>query len=64
MRAIFLFLALSLPPLLFAAPSKSLRCVTTHYPPFTIFDEKSDTFTGLDIEYLTFIERNLNIKID
>ena len=64
MRAIFLFLALTLPSLLLAAPSKTLRCVTTHYPPFTIFDEKSDTFTGLDIEYLTFIERNLNLKID
>ena len=64
MRAIFLFLALTLPSLLLAAPSKTLRCVTTHYPPFTIFDEKSDTFTGLDIEYLTYIERNLNLKID
>lgn len=64
MRAIFLFLALTLPSLLLAAPSNTLRCVTTHYPPFTIFDEKSDTFTGLDIEYLTFIERNLNLKID
>ena len=50
MRAIFLFLALTLPSLLLAAPSKTLRCVTTHYPPFTIFDEKSDTFTGLDID--------------
>ncbi|WP_166112098.1 transporter substrate-binding domain-containing protein [Pseudoalteromonas sp. Z9A5] len=64
MRIILLFLALNFSSLLLAAPSKTLRCVTTHYPPFTIYDEKTDTFTGLDIEYLTFIERNLNLKID
>ncbi|GAA59306.1 hypothetical protein P20652_1167 [Pseudoalteromonas sp. BSi20652] len=64
MRAIILFLALNYPSLLLAAPSQTLRCVTTHYPPFTVYDEKTDTFTGLDIEYLTFIERNLNLKID
>ncbi|KAA1152648.1 transporter substrate-binding domain-containing protein [Pseudoalteromonas sp. FUC4] len=64
MRAIFLFLALTLPSLLLAAPSKTLRCVTTHYPPFTIYDEKEDTFTGLDIDYIKFIEKNLNLKID
>jgi len=64
MRAIFLFLALTFPSLLLAAPSKTLRCVTTHYPPFTIYDEKADTFTGLDIDYIKFIEKNLNLKID
>ncbi|MBH0038698.1 substrate-binding periplasmic protein [Pseudoalteromonas sp. SWN166] len=64
MRATLLFLALTFPSLLLAAPSKTLRCVTTHYPPFTIYDEKADTFTGLDIDYIKFIEKNLNLKID
>ncbi|WP_367998453.1 substrate-binding periplasmic protein [Pseudoalteromonas carrageenovora] len=45
-------------------PNKTLRCATTHYPPFTIYDEQTNTFSGLDIEYLRFIERNLNLNID
>ncbi|WP_282130466.1 substrate-binding periplasmic protein [Pseudoalteromonas aliena] len=64
MRTMLLFMVLIFSSLLSAAPQKKLRCVTTHYPPFTIYDENSDTFTGLDIEYLTFIERNLNLHIE
>ncbi|BED88241.1 hypothetical protein PspMM1_07090 [Pseudoalteromonas sp. MM1] len=64
MRAVLMLLALTFSQLLLAAPNKTLRCVTTHYPPFTIYDEQTNTFTGLDIEYLEFIERNLNLNID
>ena len=64
MRVMLLFLILTFPSLLLAAPSKILRCVTTHYPPFTIYDEKTNTFTGLDIDYIKFIEKNLNLKIN
>lgn len=64
MRALLMFLALTFSQLLLAAPNNPLRCVTTHYPPFTIYDEQTNTFTGLDIEYLEFIERNLNLNID
>jgi len=64
MRAVLMFLALTFSQLLLAAPNKTLRCATTHYPPFTIYDEQTNTFSGLDIEYLRFIERNLNLNID
>lgn len=64
MRAVLVFLALTFSQLLLATPNKTLRCATTHYPPFTIYDEQTNTFSGLDIEYLRFIERNLNLNID
>ncbi|MDC9503526.1 MULTISPECIES: ABC transporter substrate-binding protein [unclassified Pseudoalteromonas] len=64
MRTLLLLLAFSFSSLLLAAPNKTLRCATTHYPPFTIYDDETHTFTGIDIDYLAFIERNLNLNIE
>ncbi|WP_338367079.1 transporter substrate-binding domain-containing protein [uncultured Pseudoalteromonas sp.] len=64
MRTLLLLLAFSFSSLLLAAPNKTLRCATTHYPPFTIYDDKTRTFTGIDIDYLAFIERNLAVTIE
>lgn len=64
MRTFLLLLAFSFSSLLLAAPNKTLRCATTHYPPFTIYDDETHTFTGIDIDYLAFIERNLNLNIE
>ncbi|MEM5545367.1 substrate-binding periplasmic protein [Pseudoalteromonas fuliginea] len=63
MRVIFFFIILYSTPL-FASQNKIIRCVTTHYPPFTIYDTNTETFTGLDIEYLRFIEHNLELNIE
>ena len=64
MRTLLLLLAFSFSSLLLAAPNKTLRCATTHYPPFTIYDDETHTFTGIDIDYLAFIERNLEVTIE
>lgn len=47
------------------AALNKITCATTHYPPYTIFNKSSQTFTGLDMAIITplFIQLNYDVKI-
>lgn len=64
MRFLILFILIFTHSLGFAAQKQNLRCVTTHYPPFTIYDAHTNSFTGIDIGYLKHFEQTLNVTID
>lgn len=40
----------------------TLKCATTHYPPYTIYDAKNNTFSGLDMDILNKLSKNLEVK--
>tara|TARA_R110002167_G_scaffold352236_1_gene565104 strand:+ start:834 stop:1529 length:696 start_codon:yes stop_codon:yes gene_type:complete len=42
--------------------AQTLNCATTHYPPFTIFDNTSKQFSGLDMDIVNSVFNNLNIN--
>ena len=43
--------------------AKTLNCASTHYPPFTIFDDAIGKFSGLDMDIVNPLFNNLNIKL-
>jgi ABC-type amino acid transport substrate-binding protein len=43
--------------------AQTLNCATTHYPPFTIFDDATNKFSGLDMDIVNPVFKNLNIKL-
>lgn len=47
-----------------AIADEKLTCVTTHYPPYTIFDKEKKTFIGSDIELLLLVFKNLGIELE
>lgn len=63
MRFILLIFALMASSLAVAESGKTLRCVTTHYPPYTIFDEQKNIFTGSDIELINYLNQSLGLNI-
>jgi len=63
MRFILLIFALVASSLAVAESGKTLRCVTTHYPPYTIFDEQKNTFTGSDIDLINYLKQSLGLNI-
>ena len=44
--------------------AKTLNCATTHYPPFTVFSDTTNEFTGLDMDIINPVFNNLNIKLN
>ncbi|GHE92428.1 substrate-binding periplasmic protein [Thalassotalea profundi] len=47
----------------FAYSKETLKCATTHYPPYTIYDSKSGNFTGYDMDIINAFAKNLNTDI-
>lgn len=39
-----------------------IKCATTHYPPYTIFNPDTDSFSGLDMEIMNKLSNKLGIK--
>ncbi|MDG1750629.1 MAG: transporter substrate-binding domain-containing protein [Thalassotalea sp.] len=46
-----------------AFAQQSMICATTHYPPYTIFDESTSSFTGLDMDIINPLFEQLNLKL-
>lgn len=46
------------------AAEKTFICATTHYPPYTIYDNKDDTFSGLDMLIINPLFKQLNVDIE
>ncbi|MBA6224895.1 transporter substrate-binding domain-containing protein [Colwellia sp. MB02u-18] len=57
-----ILLSLLIPNHSFAAV-KTLTCATTHYPPYTIFDQSNDRFTGLDMAIIDPVFKQLNYDV-
>ena len=47
----------------FSYSKETLKCATTHYPPYTIYDSKSSNFSGYDMDIINAFAKNLNIEI-
>jgi ABC-type amino acid transport substrate-binding protein len=43
---------------------QKLKCATTNYPPYSIFDKSTDTFTGLDLDIVLPLFEQLGIEVD
>tara|TARA_R110000787_G_scaffold14277_9_gene44145 strand:+ start:1699 stop:2427 length:729 start_codon:yes stop_codon:yes gene_type:complete len=43
--------------------AKTLVCATSHYPPYTIFDQANNTFTGLDMAIIVPLFKQLNYDV-
>tara|TARA_R110001583_G_C5603435_1_gene404686 strand:+ start:427 stop:1143 length:717 start_codon:yes stop_codon:yes gene_type:complete len=43
---------------------QKLTCATTNYPPYTIFDESTKTFSGLDIDIIAPLFKQLKIDVE
>lgn len=43
--------------------AQKLTCATTHYPPYTIFDELTNTFSGLDNDIINPLFEQLEIDV-
>jgi ABC-type amino acid transport substrate-binding protein len=41
---------------------QTLKCATTHYPPYTIYDPKNNTFSGLDMDIIYELSNDLDVK--
>ena len=46
-----------------AFSAQKLTCATTHYPPYTIFDESTQTFSGLDVDIIAPLFEQLDIDV-
>jgi len=65
-NALYKFRLIILFSLLFSNNSfagKTLICATTHYPPYTIFDESNNTFTGLDMAIINPVFKQLQLEV-
>ncbi|WP_170246324.1 substrate-binding periplasmic protein [Colwellia hornerae] len=43
--------------------AQKLTCATTHYPPYTVFNESTKTFSGSDIDIITPLFEQLKIDV-
>lgn len=46
------------------AVTKSLTCATTHYPPYTAFNEENKTFSGIDMDIVKPLFKQLNYQVN
>lgn len=58
--AFILCYLLSLLALAEVSEPKDMLCLTTHYPPYTIYREKQRDFVGADMQYLEQLAKKLN----
>ncbi|GAA0814573.1 transporter substrate-binding domain-containing protein [Colwellia asteriadis] len=40
----------------------TLKCATTHYPPYTIYNPKNNTFSGLDMDIIYELSNKLDVS--
>ncbi len=45
-----------------ATPQK-IECVTTHFPPYAIYDDASQTFSGMDVDIVNHLASTLNWQL-
>lgn len=63
-KLLALFLLFSLMASSNAKAAKKLTCATTHYPPYTIFDESKNEFIGSDITLLQLLFKNIDLDVE
>lgn len=59
-----LFLLFSLLISSSAEAAKKLTCATTHYPPYTVFDESKNEFVGSDMALLQMLFKSLDLDVE
>ena len=60
--ALFLLFSLLISSSVKAA--KKLTCATTHYPPYTVFDESKREFVGSDMTLLQMLFKSLDLDVE